>query len=484
MTHDDNQAADTNPPDNLVAAALIDRFGGIRPMASKLGVPVSTVQGWKQRGTIPVSRLDAIRFAASAHNIVLDDAVIREAASPPDPSPPDPAPSLSSPQPAAPPPPPPPSVSAARLPTVLAGAALIVAVAGAGVALWAATRTTGPAAPGIDPARLAAQERALTALAVRPDPGPAIVSLGHRLDAIDTTLEGALTGASADTAALQDRLTALEAGLAALGELPAQIADMGAATGRLMARVDALGAARAGDGDVGDEVMALTARLTALDDALALANDARTASSSRVKALGGELADTPARLAVIDRAHATAAGNDARAATLALATMRLRAAIDTGAPFTTALETLGTVGGAGITADKVVTLSAAAADGVVTLADLRRDYDGLVRMVFEAEALAEADGWAERALARARSIVPVRRVGDAVTGTTPSAVLARAEARLATGDVAGAVAEMGMLQGAPAEAAAAWLARARMRLAVMAVLDGLDTRVLAELGGG
>ena len=29
---------------------IIKAFGGIRPMASKLDVPVSTVQGWKQRG--------------------------------------------------------------------------------------------------------------------------------------------------------------------------------------------------------------------------------------------------------------------------------------------------------------------------------------------------------------------------------------------------------------------------------------------------
>ena len=36
--------------------AIIKAFGGIRPMASKLDVPVSTVQGWKQRGAFPKSR--------------------------------------------------------------------------------------------------------------------------------------------------------------------------------------------------------------------------------------------------------------------------------------------------------------------------------------------------------------------------------------------------------------------------------------------
>jgi hypothetical protein len=43
--------------------ALIERFGGLRPMAEKLGVPVSTVQGWKKRGAIPGTRQSDIRAA-------------------------------------------------------------------------------------------------------------------------------------------------------------------------------------------------------------------------------------------------------------------------------------------------------------------------------------------------------------------------------------------------------------------------------------
>lgn len=34
-------------------AHIIERFGGIRPMACALGKPVSTVQSWKVRGSIP-----------------------------------------------------------------------------------------------------------------------------------------------------------------------------------------------------------------------------------------------------------------------------------------------------------------------------------------------------------------------------------------------------------------------------------------------
>ncbi len=53
------------------ASAVIDRFGGIRPMAAKLGVPVTTVQGWKGRGHIPDNRFATVRSAAAAHGVDL-----------------------------------------------------------------------------------------------------------------------------------------------------------------------------------------------------------------------------------------------------------------------------------------------------------------------------------------------------------------------------------------------------------------------------
>ena len=41
----------------LSAQILIEKLGGIRPLAKRLGLTPSTVQGWKQRDTIPDSRL-------------------------------------------------------------------------------------------------------------------------------------------------------------------------------------------------------------------------------------------------------------------------------------------------------------------------------------------------------------------------------------------------------------------------------------------
>ncbi len=55
------------------ASVIIERFGGIRPMAAKVGAPVTTVQGWKKRDVIPgVRRADVIR-AANENSIDITD---------------------------------------------------------------------------------------------------------------------------------------------------------------------------------------------------------------------------------------------------------------------------------------------------------------------------------------------------------------------------------------------------------------------------
>ncbi|MFD1378148.1 carph-isopro domain-containing protein [Fodinicurvata halophila] len=63
-----------NPAEQVIA-----RFGGLRPMASKMGLAVSTVQGWKNRGHIPLSRHEEIRAAARKHEIELDETELTRA---------------------------------------------------------------------------------------------------------------------------------------------------------------------------------------------------------------------------------------------------------------------------------------------------------------------------------------------------------------------------------------------------------------------
>ena len=51
---------------------LINRFGGMRPMARKMDVAVSTIQGWKKRDHIPADRVDDVVTAARANQISMD----------------------------------------------------------------------------------------------------------------------------------------------------------------------------------------------------------------------------------------------------------------------------------------------------------------------------------------------------------------------------------------------------------------------------
>jgi hypothetical protein len=56
-------------------ASVFQKFGGIRPMAAKLGdTPPSTVKSWQMKGRIPGWRHDSILASALRHGIELSPA--------------------------------------------------------------------------------------------------------------------------------------------------------------------------------------------------------------------------------------------------------------------------------------------------------------------------------------------------------------------------------------------------------------------------
>ncbi len=59
-------------------AEIIERFGGIRPMAKKLGVAATTVQGWKKRNAIPISRKSEVLEAANKNGIDIADLIVND----------------------------------------------------------------------------------------------------------------------------------------------------------------------------------------------------------------------------------------------------------------------------------------------------------------------------------------------------------------------------------------------------------------------
>ena len=71
-----NDKNDQNSEDSIEnASEVIERFGGIRPMATKMNVPVTTVQGWKKRDVIPANRRDQVIEAAAENDIDVSDLV-------------------------------------------------------------------------------------------------------------------------------------------------------------------------------------------------------------------------------------------------------------------------------------------------------------------------------------------------------------------------------------------------------------------------
>ena len=60
-------------PSLLSGNRVIAAFGGIRPLANRLGITASTVQGWKKRGFIPKERAESVLMAAKEGGISVDE---------------------------------------------------------------------------------------------------------------------------------------------------------------------------------------------------------------------------------------------------------------------------------------------------------------------------------------------------------------------------------------------------------------------------
>jgi uroporphyrinogen-III synthase len=128
-----------------------------------------------------------------------------------------------------------------------------------------------------------------------------------------------------------------------------------------------------------------------------------------------------------------------------------------------------------------------AESGAPTLAQLQASLPAeAIAAAANAEEAANAvgadQGWSERLINRLSQAVTVRPVGADAEGDGPLAKLARGEAKLKAGDLAGSIAEIGGLEGRAAQAASAWLAQAKARLAedqASIALDAVSAALMA-----
>jgi uroporphyrinogen-III synthase len=466
--HEEVMAQDSASQDSTPAQRVISAFGGIRPMAHTLGVAVSTVQGWKERGVIPPGRQAQVLEAAAAKGIDVDAAAFSPAARPagpsrtrvPDTRSADPKPAAEgevlpprardeAPAEAAEAPAPPPPPRRSRGPMIVLVIAVVLGLAVLGVLmprdLWypGTAEDGAPAQPEPAPAATAP---------AAPQPAPELASIRDRLDALGGELS-----------ALDDRFGRLEEQAAAPDLSADRLAALATAQEALEGRI---AAQEALEGRIA-ALEAPSSELEALEQRLEQRFEQRL--EQRLEQRIGALAS--------QSGLSSASGQVA----LMLALEQLREALALSGPFADALDLLDdALGDDPETTALLAPLRAQAASGVASRAALARDFAEVARAVTVGAAGGEGDGPMSGVLRRFSDLITVRPVGD-VPGGDPGAIVARAEHRLAADDLAGAVAELAALDGPAAAAAAGWRARAEARLSVETALSALRARVIARL---
>lgn len=304
-----------------------------------------------------------------------------------------------------------------------------------------------------------------------------LAPLAARLEALEGRIEGLPKGAAVDLQPLDK---------AVADERAARSAAVAALERRLDAVARAVDARPATPAAPAEAVEALSRRLRALEGGLAGAQETANGLERVEQTVGGvsgTVETLESRLAALER---RAGGSDAasRRQGLVLAVGQLGARVSEGAPYRAELDRLA---GLAEPDDEVVAalkvLEPHAERGVATLAELRRRFEPLAGEIVRAGAGPDSDGWLDRAVGRLAGLVTVRRTGE-VEGTATDAVVARAEVRLAEGDLAGALQQLEALSGAAAEAAAAWRQAAEARLAAAGAVARLEARAIQLLGQG
>lgn len=192
-----------------------------------------------------------------------------------------------------------------------------------------------------------------------------------------------------------------------------------------------------------------------------------------------DLAD---KLAALAKAEQQQSAADPKIVALALTLLQIRDAVATGRPFDAEYRAL-----IALAHDHPDIASAAAplADpaqsGVASRAALIERLRQLAPQIATAHPPPK-DKLKSQIVARLRSLVTIRRIGDNGDQTPAEAAVAEAQRDLASGDLAGAVAVLDKLDGPAKTAAEPWLKTAKTRLAVETALRQVETALTASLG--
>jgi hypothetical protein len=295
-----------------------------------------------------------------------------------------------------------------------------------------------------------------------------IAAIDQRLTALSGTLaadEKKLDAASADArdtrAALDKRLGAAEkTARDALGlATAAQTAAANSSSG------EAPAAATVPAPDVAPDLTPLQSRIDALDQRLTQLETAFNAPKTAARAP--------------QEPEAKPNPQAANAPAIAIVADTLVQKIASGAPFTTELAALSTLG-----ADKakLAALQPAAAKGVVTTRRLSEDFNALTPALraSEPEAPDQDEGFFARLKAHAANLVSVRRIDDH-SGPSLPARIARVQDALGHDDVEAALQEWAALPDTAKAASADWEQAAKTRVKTLAQAKDIASEAVANL---
>jgi hypothetical protein len=306
--------------------------------------------------------------------------------------------------------------------------------------------------------------------------GSATSTLTRRVDQIETSLDARISQ-------IEKRPT------------PPSV-DAGAingALGALARRVDHLEGAANGDRQTEAAVAATRAALEQIDQRVATIEtqsasrgaseaDALHRAEQELARLGRVEADLAERMAALERESQSQAGGELKVAgTLALLLGQMREAVQQARPFPAEFDAFVRLAHDPELTAAVEPLAEPARKGVASRAVLVKHLAELAGQITAAGEPAGGNDWGAQTLARLRSLVTIRRI-DGPTQTGPEAAVSTAQAALARGELAGAVAVLDPLTGAAGEAARPWLRMARERLAAEGTLDHLQELLTARLG--
>jgi len=504
-----------NDPDTIHNAALvIDLFGGIRPMASKMGVPVTTVQGWKKRDVIPGNRRNDVMRAAAAHGIALDGVRMGRGAAP--------APAASSASDAA---------GAAHVSNYdAAGAAPVSVSDAAGAAPVSVSDAAGAASMSdaaiaraaiMDEIRRSQTEAETRAVRKSLLASAALIGVFVVISAVLIAVgKQKFQTHDAKLAAIEEQVQgggpAVSAGAGLANQFGRTISDLREKTERLQGTVqdlktqfesgslmqrlarleDALAVMTSGNSDLSgvmSKIEMLQNSVQGQDKMQAVVADLQkivTGLEGRVDGIEPALeAEQQNKDSALSEALEGVSPQELKAAAMLIGLAQFRDTMRRSGPFSEDLAMLQAILGERDPAlnAAIERLAPYADSGVLSPDGLSNELRGLAGEIVVSSIKGEDVSVQEKALARFHDVLKIHKDGQPITGNQTQAAVAQAQAQLDQGDIEGAIATLETLQGPARETAQPIIDQAtatKMAQEVQSLLTGSVLKHIEKIGKG